>query len=185
MLGGRGAEPWLQRDPPPPPSSAQGSRTFPVRLRGMDEEDVARPSTDVWPVIALQEHSRGGHGAEYSRESRFRDELTDPPGPHGTPTLRERPGPAAEARVLIRPARSTDGTGHRGHCQVGDLAPNSPPAHGSESGGGDGGAHREAGRTGGCRTRVQTAGCFQESCSKLPNPHLLSGGGTHVLPRSP
>ena len=123
----------------------------------------------------MQEHSRGGHGAEYSRQSRFRDELTDPPGPRGTPTLRERPGPAAEAGVLIRPAHSIDGTGQQGHCRVGDLAPNSPPAHGSERGGGDGGAHGEAGRTGGCRTRVQTAGCFQESCSKLPNPHLLSG----------
>ena len=41
VLEGRGAEPRLQRDPPPPPSSAQGSRTFPVRLCGVDEEDVA------------------------------------------------------------------------------------------------------------------------------------------------
>lgn len=56
----------------------RGSRTFPVRLCGVDEEDVARPSTDVWPVVALRDHSRGGCGAEYSRESRFRGELTDP-----------------------------------------------------------------------------------------------------------
>ena len=54
--GSGGSPRWLRRKLPHPGHCP----TFPVRLGGVDQQDVARPSTDVWPVVTLRNHTEKG-----------------------------------------------------------------------------------------------------------------------------
>lgn len=100
--GGEGAEPWLSGTPRPHHRRALHGAAVPflsvsVAWTRRMSPDPPRTSGPSSPCRSTAEEGVGHSTAV----SRFRDELTNPSGPRGTPMLWERPSLAAEAGVLI------------------------------------------------------------------------------------